>query len=63
MDGVREMPYKEKLEGIMSFASLVEDFAPRLVRAELGKEKVGELWEIWKTESEPIPDGASDRDK
>lgn len=63
MDTVREMPYQEKFEGILSYTRMVEDFAPKLIKKELGKEKVEELQNIWKKEIKPIPDDASDKDK
>ena len=59
----REMPYSEKLEGILEYKKLVEGFAPQLVNSELGGEKVTELYSLWKKESEPIPTDASDQDK
>lgn len=59
----KEMPYGEKLEGILGFQELLEDFAPRLVSEELGKEKMDELQGIWQKESELIPKDASDKDK
>jgi hypothetical protein len=60
---IKEMPYVEKLDGILSFQNLVEDFAPRLVNQELGKEKSDELRKMWENESEQIPEHASDKDK
>jgi len=63
MDTVQEMPYQEKFEGILSYMRMVEDFAPKLIKKELGKEKVEELQNIWKKEIKPIPEDASDKDK
>ncbi len=60
---VAEMPYHEKLDRILGFNQLVEDFAPRLVREELGESKANLLHIIWSDESEPIPENASDKDK
>ncbi|HEX9262145.1 MAG TPA: hypothetical protein VF893_06415 [Candidatus Bathyarchaeia archaeon] len=57
------MPYQEKFEGILSYTRMVEDFAPKLIKKELGKEKVEELQNIWKKEIKPIPEDASDKDK
>ncbi len=60
---VKQMPYREKLEGIIRLDMLVEDFAPRVVNQALGKEKVQELKAIWQTQSEPTSTEASDREK
>ena len=60
---LKEMPYIEKLDGILSFKNLVEDFAPRLVNQELGKNKSDELRRLWENESEKIPEDASYKDK
>ena len=60
---IKEMPYDEKLDGILGFQSLVEDFAPSLVNQELGEEKSVELRRMWENESEKIPEDASDKDK
>jgi hypothetical protein len=59
----KEMPYNQKLEGILEYKKLVEGFAPQLVNSELGKEKVNELYNLWKKESELVPNDASDQDK
>ena len=40
---IKEMPYHEKLDGVLGYMRLVEGFAPKLVKEELGKEKVDEL--------------------
>lgn len=63
MDQVKEMPYNEKYQGIVSYMNMVEDFAPRLVKDELGETEEEELREIWKKESEPIPKDASDKER
>lgn len=60
---VQEMPYNEKLEGIQRMQRLVNNFAPKLVKSELGDEKLKELRKIWKEESEQIPPEATDKDK
>ena len=59
----KEMPYREKFIGIIGYTKMVEDFAPQLVRKELGEEKVDELRSLWKKRVEPIPEDASDKDK
>ena len=63
MPAVKEMPYNEKYQGIVSYMNMVEDFAPHLVKNELGETEEEELLEIWKKESEPIPIDASDKEK
>jgi hypothetical protein len=60
---VKEMPYKEKYAGVLFYYQILEGFAPRLVKEELGEKKVAELRDIWKKESEPIPEGASDQER
>jgi hypothetical protein len=63
MDQVKEMPYNEKYQGVLSYVNILEDFAPRLVKDELGETEEEELREIWKKESEPIPKDASDKER
>ncbi len=60
---IREMPYNEKFEKILSLNKLVEDFAPHLVKRELGEEEVKELQNLWTKEREPIPRDAPDNIK
>ena len=60
---VKEMPYREKFDETLGYMNILEDFAPRLVKEELGKEKVDELRNIWKKETEPIPDDATDKER
>ncbi len=60
---IDQMPYREKLEGILRLDKLVEDFAPHVVKKELGKEKLQELRAIWEAQSEPIPADSSDQEK
>lgn len=60
---IGQMPYREKLEGILRLDKLVEDFAPHVVKTELGKEKLQELRAIWEAQSEPIPAESSDQEK
>ena len=59
----KEMPYGEKFAGILGYTKMVEGFAPKLVKQELGEEKVDELLNLWKKGTEPIPENASDKDK
>lgn len=63
MGSVKEMPYREKYDGILLYMDILEGFAPGLVKGELGKAKVDELRDIWKKESEPIPEDASNKDR
>lgn len=63
MSVIKEMPYQEKLEGIISYTQMVENFAPPLVKRELGEEKLNELQNLWKKGIQQIPDDASDKDK
>jgi hypothetical protein len=63
MASVKEMPYQEKYDEILKYMELTEGFAMPLVKEELGKAKVKELRDIWKKESEPIPESASDKEK
>jgi hypothetical protein len=60
---VKEMPYLEKFDGILGYMNILEGFAPKLVREELGEAKVDELRSIWKKESETIPEDASHKDR
>jgi len=57
------MPYSEKFDGIFGYMKLVEVFASQLVKSELGKEKVDELRGLWEKGVEPVPEGASDKDR
>jgi len=59
----KEMPYDEKVTGILGYTKMVEGFAPQLVKKELGEEKAAELLSLWKKGSEPIPEDASDKDR
>jgi hypothetical protein len=63
MDQTNEMPYDEKYQGVASYVDILEDFAPRLVKDELGETELDELREIWKKESEPIPKDALDKER
>jgi hypothetical protein len=57
------MPYNEKYEGVQTYVDILEDFAPKLVKDQMGETEEEELREIWKKESEPIPKDASDQEK
>lgn len=59
----KEMPYSEKLGGILVYTKISEDFAQKLVMEEFGKEKLSELRSLWTQGIEPIPEGAPDKDK
>jgi hypothetical protein len=59
----REMPYEEKLAGLLSYMKMVEDFAPHLVKNELGEERLLELQKLWKQGTESIPTEASIKDR
>lgn len=63
MGSVKEMPYQEKYDEILKYMDVTEGFAIPLVKEELGKEKVNELRGLWKKESEPIPESASEKDR
>jgi hypothetical protein len=63
MDQVKQMPFSEKYEGVKTYVDVLEGFAPKLVKEELGETEEEELREIWKKESEPIPKDASDQEK
>ncbi len=60
---VKQMPFAEKLAGILSYEALLEGFASRLVKDELGKEKLNELQDIWKKESDQIPKVGTDQER
>jgi hypothetical protein len=60
---VKEMPYLEKHNEILGYMKLVEGFAPKLVKNELGAEKVKELRRIWGDGIGPIKEDASDKEK
>lgn len=60
---VEEMSYSEKFSAMLSYIKLVEEFAPRLVTEEIGKEKTSELRGLWEIESQLIPEYASSKDK
>jgi hypothetical protein len=59
----KEMPYDEKYGSVLDYMKLLEDFVLPLVKEDLGDEKVAELKSIWQKESEPIPEGASHKEK
>jgi hypothetical protein len=63
MVSVKEMPYQEKYDEILKYMDVTKGFAIPLVKEELGKAKVKELQDLWKKESEPIPEGASDKER
>ncbi len=63
MDQAKEMPYNEKYEGVQIYVDILEGFAPKLVKDELGETEEEELREMWKKESELIPKDASDQEK
>ncbi len=42
---------------------MVENFAPALVKKELGEDRLNELRNIWNNGTQPIPEDASDKDK
>ncbi len=63
MSEIKEMPYQEKLEGIISYTKMVENFAPPLVKKELGEDRLNELRNIWNNGTQPIPEDSSDKDK
>ena len=60
---IKQMPYREKLEGVIRLDILLGDFAPRVVENELGKEKLVELRKIWENQAESISTEASDQEK
>ena len=60
---LKKMPYSEKYNSILGYTRMVEDFAPKLVKKELGKEKADELRGTWEKRVEPISKDASDKDK
>ncbi len=60
---VKQMPFREKLLGINRLDKLVEDFAPKVVKTELGDKKLEELQNIWKMDLEPVSAEASDEEK
>ena len=43
MSAVKEMPYNEKFIGINNYMKIVDDFAPQLVKEELGEEGLAKL--------------------
>jgi hypothetical protein len=59
----KEMPYEEKLAGLLIYTKMVESFAPRLVKKELGEKSLGELQTLWKQGTEQIPADASMKDR
>ena len=63
MASVKEMPYQEKYDEILKYMDVTEGFVIPLVKEELGKAKVKELRDLWKKETEPIPEGTSDKDR
>ena len=63
MQEFKQMPYIEKLGGILVYTKMSEDFAQHLVMEEFGKEKVDELRSLWTQGIESIPEGISDQDK
>ncbi len=63
MSIIKDMPNKERYEGVLEYKKVLESFAPQLVNSELGREKMNELFDKWKKESEPIPIDSSDETK
>jgi hypothetical protein len=59
----KQMNFNQKLNSIMSFTDIVEQFAPQVVQRELGEEKTRELQNLWKKGTEPIPIEAPDSEK
>ncbi len=59
----KEMPYSEKLGGILVYTKMTENFAMHLVAQEFGKEMLDELQNLWTQGLESIPEGASDKEK
>jgi hypothetical protein len=52
---IKEMPYNEKFDSVISYTKLLESFSLPLVKESGGDEKVAELKSIWQKEIEPIP--------
>ena len=48
MSIIKEMPIKEKYEGVLEYKKVLEGFAPQLVNSELGREKMNELFDKWR---------------
>lgn len=60
---VKEMSYDKKYSSVLDYMKLLEDFVLPLVKEDLGDKEVAELKRLWKSESKPIPDGASIEEK
>jgi len=63
MSEFKEMTYSEKYGAILGYTKIVENFAPKLVKEELGEQKLAELENLWKQGIVPIPKDASDKDR
>jgi hypothetical protein len=63
MSAVKEMPYNEKFIGINNYMKIVDDFAPQLVKEELGEEGLAKLRSLWKQGTKTVSENASEKDK
>jgi hypothetical protein len=60
---IKEMPFKERYEGMLTNMKVLESWTIPIVKEHLGDSKVDELKGIWQNQSEPIPEDASDEQK
>ena len=60
---VKQMPYEEKYNGVLSYMKMLEGFTLPLIKENLGDQKVEELKKIWQEELKPVPEDASYEEK
>jgi hypothetical protein len=60
---IKEMPFKERYEGMLTNMRVLEAWTIPLVREHMGEDKVKKLKSLWQKQSELIPENASDEQK
>lgn len=56
---VKQMPYEEKYNSVLSYMKMLQGFVLSLVNEDLGDQKLEELKRIWQEELKPVPEDAS----
>ncbi len=60
---IKPMSFDEKLTNIQKYEKNIRSYTRRVVKQELGKEKLEELETLWKQNSQPIPTDAKTEEK
>jgi hypothetical protein len=60
---IKEMPFKERYEGILTNMKVLESWTIPIVKEQLGDSKVEELKSLWQKQAESIPEDASYEEK